>query len=359
MSNSSKNTRISRKDFLKLAGGVIGVGALSYFLGLRDQPRATLTGSDLPDYLDDASAFPVFRGPYLQKDAGLTALLFHADLAALTALCDQTLNAVPNSPFAYVPLMPDLLVVHADMLVSSLDERDSQVGLIPETEVGFWLLTVAMQKTSTGRVPHHLAWFLPHLLVNESNAIATGREVYGFNKQAAEFTTTQETPPTRFSADVLGFEHFAPDAVARKERLLEVQSPVPQRSQNQWSDWESAKSGLSDALRPQVRGDLGGEVVAFAAQAALQDIPLVFLKQFRHAADTKKACYQAIVEAPLQIKTFHGGGFLDQPYEMSLRPLASHPLAQRLGLQAEQASSVSVWLNVDFTLGTGTVYQSS
>lgn len=347
---------ISRKDFFKLVGGAAGIGMLSYYLGLRDQPIISSTDG-APDYIDAESSFPVFRGPYLQKDAHLAAFLFPADLAALTALCAQTLNAVPNSPFEYIPLISNLLVVYADMLVSSLDERDSKVGLIPETEVGFWLLTVAMQKTATGTVPHHLAWFLPYLLVDEGNAIATGREVYGFNKQAATFGKAADIQAPRFSADVLGFQSFAPEAIAQKERLLEVHSPSPQTSQSQWNDWETAKSELSGMLLPQVRNDLGEEIVAFAAQAALQNIPLVFLKQFRHAANPQKACYQAITEAPLQMKTFHGGGFFNQPHEMNLRPLESHPLAQKLGVKQQQTASAGVWLQVDFILGLGTEYQ--
>ncbi|PKN93848.1 MAG: hypothetical protein CVU44_08520 [Chloroflexi bacterium HGW-Chloroflexi-6] len=351
MSKSS----LSRRDFLKLTGGAVGVSTLSYYLGFRNQPGPD-PKVDAPDYIDLGSGFPVFRGPYLQKNAQLAAFLFPADLAALTEFCDQTLNAVPDSPFEYVPLMSSLLVVYADMLVSSMDERDSRVGLIPETEVGFWLLTVAMQKTATGRLPHHLAWFIPYLLVDENNAIATGREVYGFNKQAASFKKVQDIQSPHFSAEVLGFEHFAPDAIARKERLLEVSSAAGQASLGQWNDWETAKSNLSDMLLPEVRSDLDDEIIAFAAQAALGNIPLVFLKQFRDATQPQKACYQAIVEAPLQIQTFHGGGFFSQPGEMSLHPLESHPLAQRLGVQENQTSSMGAWLKVDFTLGLGVEY---
>jgi len=240
------------------------------------------------------------------------------------------------------------------MLVSSLDERDSRVGLIPETEMGFWLLTAAMQRTATGTVPHHLAWFIPYLFVDESNSIATGREVYGFNKQAAAFSKAEDIQSPQFSADVLGFQHFAPDAIAQKERLLEVSSPIPQASRSQWNDWETAQRDLSGMLLPQIRNDLGEGILAFVTQAALQNIPLVFLKQFRHAADPQKACYQTIIEAPLQLKTFYGGGVFSQPNEMDLLPLESHPLAQKLGLKDRQSSGTGAWLHVDFILSLGT-----
>ena len=82
---------IGRRNFLKLAGGAFGLSALSYFLGVKK--RVELPPPEvLPDYADSKPGFPVFRGPYLQKDARLAAFLFNADLETLTTLCDQSLN---------------------------------------------------------------------------------------------------------------------------------------------------------------------------------------------------------------------------------------------------------------------------
>lgn len=346
-------TNLGRRDFFKLIGGALGLGALSYYFGLRSQPRR-IPSEQLPDYIDAGSAFPVFRGPYLQKDAQLAAFLFPADLSALSALCNQSLNAAADTPFEYVPLLSSVLVVYADMLVSSLDERDSQVGLIPETELGFWLPTVAMQKTAAGSLPHHLAWFIPYLLVDEGNAIATGREVYGFNKQAASFNKAGNIQAPNFSAEVMGFEQFGPTALAQRQPLLEITTANAPASQGQWPDWESAQSSLSDMFLAETRNDLDDGILTLAAQTALQNIPLVFLKQFRDARHAQKACYQAVVEAPLQIEAFHGGGFFSQPAELSLRTLASHPLMRMLGLKENQATGMGAWLKVDFTLGLGT-----
>ncbi len=355
MPHFPQKTHITRKDFLKLVGGAFGIGALSYFIGINDHPAPT-PGADAPEYIDSASAFPVFRGPYLQKNARLAAMLFPADLAALTAHCNQTINASLTSPFTYIPLTSSLLVVYANMLVSSLDERDSRVGLIPETEVGFWLLTIAMRRTATGLAPDHLAWHLPYLFVDESNATATGREVYGFNKLAGSFTKPGQTQPSSFALNVLAFRQFGPESIAQTERLLEVQSPASQAFPTQWHDWQSAKSDLSAALLPQLRLDLGQEIVEFAAGAALRRIPLAFIKQFRHAANSTKASYQALVEAPMRIHAFRSGGFFSQPHEMNIQQLASHPLAQKLGLAEKQKSSISAWLDVDFILEHGSEY---
>ncbi|MFN8412617.1 MAG: hypothetical protein U0Z26_09540 [Anaerolineales bacterium] len=346
---------IGRRDFFKIAGGALSISAISYYLGLRDKPDAVVPDG-YPDYVDGGIGLPVFRGPYLQKDVNLAAFLYNADINTLTALCDQTLNQVPSSPFKYIPLMANVILVYADMLVSSLDERDTQVGLIPETEVSFWVLTLAMQKTSTGEIAHHLAWFLPTLLVDEANAIATGREVYGFNKQAGTFEKPQDIQSPSFTANVLGFKQFSQTAIAQKERLLELHLSSSEGTQSSWNDWSTAKDYFVGELLKNIRPDLGASVVGFVAQALVNHIPLVFLKQLRSASTTEKAIYQKIVEAPLQIENFYSGSMLTQSYELNISHLESHPVAEKLGLQLKQSTNLAAWLKVDFILDSGIEY---
>ena len=306
-----------------------------------------------PDYADNGTGFPVFRGPYLQKDAHCAAFLFNADTERLTTLCDQTLNVSRTFKYRYVPITSSVMLVFADMLVSSRDERDAQIGLIPETEVSFWVLTVAMQKTRGGYIPHHLAWFLPYLLVDEANAIATGREVFGFNKLAAQFQKPGQIQKPEFTADVLGFKQFGKDFIAQREGLLELRassSAEPTRS----SDLDSIKNGMAAELFKNMNTNLGGGLVEFAARFINDHIPLVFLKQFRDAQNTRKACYQRLIEAPLKVETFFEGGIFLQPYTLNIASLASHPLAQNLGLKgAEQRSTLGAWMQVDFVLENG------
>jgi hypothetical protein len=346
------NKEIGRRSFLKLAGGAFGLSALSYYLGFTKRvapsPPATL-----PDYADNNHGFPVFRGPYLQKDARLAAFLFNADIERITTLCDQTLNVSESFPYKYVPITSSVMLVFADMLVSSREERDSQVGLIPETEVGFWVLTVAMQATQGGYVPHHLAWFLPFLLVDESNAIATGREVFGFNKLGAQFQKPGQIQKPEYTADVLGFKQFGADAIAQRERLLQLKaSSVSDLTQS--SDLDSIKNGMAAGLFRNIRTNLGGGLIEFAARFINDHIPLIFLKQFRDAQQTRKACYQRLIEAPLRIETFFEGGLISEPYTLNIASLASHPLAQSLGLQeADQKSSLGAWMHLDFVLENG------
>ena len=108
-------------------------------------------------------------------------------------------------------------------------------------------------------------------------------------------------------------------------------------------------SGLLGNIRP----DLAGGIVEFAAHAITDNVPLVFLKQFRHSANSKKACYKTIVEAPLKVKEFYGGSLFSQPHKLTINHLDSHPFARSLGLKDEQTSTLSAWMKVDFILDYG------
>ena len=342
---------MGRRSFLKLAGGVVGISALSYYLGSTNRVEPAPDYS-LPQYADNGLGFPAFRGPYLQKDARLAAFFFNADGESLAALCDQSLNVSESFTYKYVPLTSSVMLVFADMLVSSRDERDKQVGLIPETEVSFWVLTVAMQKTQSGLVPHHLAWFLPYLLVDESNAIATGREVFGFNKLAADFQKPAKIQEPDFTATVLGFRQFGADMIAQREQLLSLSSSPPDVTKT--DNLHQIKNTMSAELLRNVQSGHGGGLLEFAARFINNHIPLVFLKQFRDAQNTHKACYQRIIEAPLKVENFFEGGIILNSYTLNIAALASHPLAQNLGLKAEeQKSTLGAWMQVDFLLENG------
>jgi hypothetical protein len=227
------------------------------------------------------------------------------------------------------------------------------VGSIPETEVSFWVLTVAMKKTRGGYLPHHLAWYLPYLLVDESNAIATGREVYGFNKLGAYIQKPESVQRPEFSVEVLGFKGFGADKIAQREPLLSLRAPSaagPMRA----SGLESLKNKFTGELFRNINTGLGDAPLEFAARLLNEHIPLVFLKQFRDAQDPHKACYQSLIEAPLKVERFYEGGLFPEAYTLRLTDLASHPLVHSLGLKTGgQTSTLGAWMRVDFILGNG------
>ena len=313
----------------------------------------------LPDYVDSAIGLPVFRGPYLQQDTEMAVLFFHAEAERLTALCEQYLNAPSEGQTKYVPLTSHVAVVLAEMQATSGDERDRQIGRLPETEVSFWVLTVAMKKVGGIFVPDHLAWFLPFLFVDESNVIATGREVYGFNKQAGQIQKPESIQRPEFSLDVVGIQEFKPEAEGAVERLLDmrlVDRTVDEEPSGVWHSLEHARAAITPEILKTLVTDSKNKAAEIATLLVTHQMRLVFLKQFRDVVNTQQACYQAIVEAPLMVQMFRQGGFLAEKFALNVNRLDSHPLADILGLHlenGEQQSTLGLWMKLDFMLGEG------
>jgi len=146
---------------------------------------------------------------------------------------------------------------------------------------------------------------------------------------------------------------FSADRIARSERLLELSASsatAPTRS----SDFASIKNKIAEELFKNIPAGLGAGLVEFAARFINDHILLVFLKQFRDAQNTRQACYQKLIEAPLKLEIFYEGGLFPEPYRLEIASLESHPLAQYLGLEeAGQDSTLGAWMRVDFVLNNG------
>jgi len=354
--SKTAKARLPRRRFLHLAGGVLGALAA----GCVPQTPAPESAA-LPDYVDGGLGIPVFRGPYLQRDAHIAAFLLPARIEALRSLCDTYLNTPSDGAVDYRPLGPYALLLYADMQIQSLDDRDQVIGWMQETEASFWVPAVARSKPGGGfRTPNHAAWFLPYLFVDNPYAIASGREVYGFPKTEGHFEKATRIQNPEFAVEVWGFTEFGPQVEGKPRPLLETrkiggdsEDTVP----DTWTDWDAARSALIRQVFKDWTPSADGEDYEAQWFESLEAMPLVFLKQFRDAAESRKACYQAVIEAPVQLSTFYGGGFIDAAYALTLYPLASHPLAQTLGLSVDSSDAApalaAFWLHLDFTLGPG------
>jgi len=343
----------SRRRFLQLIGGALGAATLGC---TRQAATPQAGGGSLPLYIDDGLGVPVFRGPYLQRDAQIVAFLLPAERQQLKRLCDRCLNA-NGTGLKYVPLASYVLLLFADMKVSSLDVRDREFGWSHETELSFWIPTVAQVPAGGLLVSDHVAWFVPYLFVNNPHAIATGREVYGFPKMLGHFEQPLDMHHPEFSVDVWGFARFGPEMEGKLQRLLDMRGAGGEglASPGAWRNWDEARSELIALLfsSAESQQDAGAMVAVDDV-----DLRLVFLKQFRDVADTRHACYQAVLEAPARVQSFYSGGLLDGKYALNFHVLESHPLPQVLGIPVSESGAVQALaafqLHLDFTLGHGT-----
>jgi hypothetical protein len=77
----------------------------------------------------------------------------------------------------------------------------------------------------------------------------------------------------------------------------------------------------------------------------------VFLKQFRDATDGTRACYQAVVEAPVQIRRVESA-VSARDWSIKVHPLDSHPIGDELGVR-DQSAEIAFDIEIDFVVEAG------
>lgn len=315
-----------------------------------------------PDYIARGGDL-VMGAPLELTKATMYAFLVNADLAALTAICDQQLNAVAG-PGAYKPLLPMAAIVCADIAKSySMVPADRAKGWMAERDFGVWIPVVGPRGA--------IGWYLPYVFVDNVAAMVTGREVFGFFKQTATLAMPAD-PATAgaFSVEALVIQTFSPESQAQMMRLMTLTpsrgtgpgAPAPSGS---WRSPREALEGLWGDLKRLFYDtvidvkDLPIPMWELLKDALVDlvtgDVPMIFLKQFRDATDASKACYQAVIEAPAHLQAWYRGWFTP-PHDIVIAPADSHPIATECGLGASPIhAELGFWCELEFVMQAGTV----
>jgi hypothetical protein len=239
-----------------------------------------------------------------------------------------------------------------------------------------------------------LVWYLPYVFVDSGQAAASGREVYGYPKQMAEFQDDfpgrLSKPDTTTTVQAQAIARYGPGQEAVLQPMISasrargagddgseldalfnlfvgglgVDTTLPFGARPR----PSAAITALDAPPPlaaqqrtpaawaarRVLDTLSGRGLRLGAERLVLDMMaspmLVFLKQFRDVACPTKACYQAIIEAPLGV---HAGGAQYHPldaqlYEIVFGDYASHPIATELGVAPNRPLPVAFAFNARF-----------
>ena len=126
---------------------------------------------------------------------------------------------------------------------------------------------------------------------------------------------------------------------------------------------------FAHALRDIVRGleNAAFEILPLVERvfAGLLGAPLIHainLKQYRDAADSTRACYQALVDSPFRLDDWKAGGMLPGDYTVEITTCASHTIVSDLGLGTIGPGTTTVvrplfafWWKMDFSTQPGTV----
>jgi hypothetical protein len=286
--------------------------------------------------------------PLNLQDCHLFSFVLEADATALRQICDTFLNDPVNGQVTYVPLAScALLMVAMIGKISCANLPPDRQFWLPETDIALWV-PVLKGKTEGGLfVAESLQWFLPYVFVDNTWAVASGREIYGYPKAMSSFELPSPEDPNRFRVDTLTVKTFGPEAQATWQRLIEVDrvgSPGGLLRRTFHSLVEAGedflRAAIADRLLPIPGLGLLEELFEFVVHGIM---PMVFLKQFRDARIGTNACYQAVVEAPAHITKFRRAGEIAADYQVKIHNYTSHPIVADLGLTGTVAAGTDTW----------------
>jgi uncharacterized protein with NAD-binding domain and iron-sulfur cluster len=315
--------------------------------------------STLPRYIDRGGDI-VIRAPVALSRATMYSFVLASQPAALRALCDRYLNA-PLGRTAYVPAAPFCALVAARVEHSqSRDVRDWSRGFMSEIDVAFWVPLAAGRMDGGRFTAERLVWFHPYIFVDSAPAMAIGREIYGFPKQASRIQMPASLDePFHLRVDAAAIGHYSPRSEATEQRLIELRGGGGERTR--WRERTTAAGALGRAAK-YLLGDR--DLPPAFRRRALVDLvrgrmPMVFLQQFRDVEHPDRAAYQAVIEATAAMTRFRGAGLLSAG-ELELASCASHPIARDLGLaETGPTPLLATWTQLDFDMHTGKVLQAA
>jgi hypothetical protein len=293
-----------------------------------------MTNSELPNYVIHAgdSSRPQ---PYKLGHAQLWGWVLKGTQEKLQLICDENLNRprlkegeqLKDLDFRYQSLSD-----YVFLFFDSVDRVIPSPNLLPifsqPSELFFSFPCIVVNKQN-GFI--RLVWHIPFIyLGNNDPSIITGREVYGFPKAWAEFTSIPELHNLKEPIKIQTLKMESPwtyksedtpePECVKKRQLIEINNSNP--SEITEISFRDFFKDMLDSVDILPFFDIG--------------VKAVNLKQFRDVEDGAKACYQAITEA-----SFIASG-LDLlnlqvlgKYEVIVKESGSHPFVSKLGLQGE------------------------
>jgi hypothetical protein len=331
----------------------------------------------LPDYVERGGR-QVWRPPFTARGAELYGFVLGADQSAIDALVQRDLVAPAGGILDYRCAHPNVIVTFAEISqLGSGNSTDKLRGYIAEREVAIWCLIADLT------VKDRLLWYIPYVFTDSGQTVASGREVYGYPKQAgtfdAAFLAALEKGGSPASVEALAIDPYGPAQSAQLRPMISASrvhgggglgvAAVAGSWGGEVENWfpggmdvdmtlpsgppVPGSASIQPATAPPPPGPppvppwitgvfntLQGKSLSHGGGSLITDMvanPMVaFLKQFRDATCPTKACYQAVIEAPIALDA-SGASYeaLDPTaFAVTIADYASEPMASDLGLPA-------------------------
>jgi uncharacterized protein with NAD-binding domain and iron-sulfur cluster len=316
----------------------------------------TTNNAPLPLYVDYAST-QTLPGPIEFHNATMWSFLLAGDYQQLTALCRSFFDTPSGGRVRFEPLTPWVIMNFADFPEGRFVGNE-QRGYSTERELAFSIPGAYSRYDDGGKLAESgFAAFMPYLIVDNSVALMTGREEYGYFKQYGWVDLPGDSKDAAFSVDVFGCKDYAPDALWSRQPLVRLgQTASAAPSPPAAVDLQKAAGQLLEAMFTDIRA---GSQIFTDKQSHFCDflsgkMSQIFLKQFRDIADGTRACYQAIALADYKMLKINSV-LPERSYGLQITKLDSSPLARDLGLNDPTSTGIGMKLNIDMRLETGRV----
>jgi hypothetical protein len=310
--------------------------------------------------------------PFLSTEGLFHGYLLEGDAELIANLCDRVLNAPAAGRVVYKPMFGKwvLLLTGAFAEVRSQAQGFEQWGSVDEAQTSLWVPVAAGRLDDGGEfVAERVCMAVPFILVNNPMSYAGGREDYGYPKSLGRFD------PAAGVGEQLRVEafggNFAPAEHAGWHVLLELSRGKPAApAEGARAGARGAPTASASPAPPQEMAEAFAQLASSPADSRWRAPELsvvrsvlealtgretvqVFLKQFRDVHTAGAACYQAIVEAPIQFLSTRVRPSLHR-WQLVVNALDSHPIERELGV-GTQTTRLSFELHMDFVAAAGKV----
>jgi len=281
------------------------------------------------------------------KFTGATTHLFAfaTDVQATQSLVDTLLNAALPASIRYECSLGVSYVTFMD--IEKCTSTVEIIGWVPGRECAIWVpLWERHLEDPTQDRP--VLW-APYVFISYDIGMVIGREVWGWPKVIGHIDMpTQSGDPALFNCSTMLFSTFSDQTQGQIGTLLSVGAEFDLDLTVQWTD-------PIEAARNIVTLSNGSEVADLLSPLG-DDLKLsaVALKQLRDSDIPSVACFQAVVNSPIQFTGFRGGGLHVGLFSLTITTCDSHGIVKDLLQQKPVTDQTrlpilfAAWLNFDF-----------
>ncbi len=286
-----------------------------------------------------------FAPPEVFSGANFYVFAVDANSAAIQKLADTLLNPAGNGQVRYEAALPVAILSFCD--VAKCSSAAEPIGWLPGRET--MILVPLWEFRSGNLLPSRLIFWAPYIFINYTIGLVSGREIWGWPKVLAEIGVAADGPGRDFFCKTTIFRTLAASTPAENAVLYRIAQAGGAAAAVPFGDAADAGRGIAEGLL----GRLGADVVQ--ALSIQPRVDCVVLKQFREPSAPNLACYQAIVDSPIALTAFSGGGLLSGPFTVEITTCESHAILLDLLGQAPNPGSTTVpvafaaWASVDYS----------